>query len=95
MDEVQKEVKRLQTELVPVEELSLVKNYMMGSMLGGLENAFSHADKFKNIYFFGLGYDYYDRYVQTLRNIQPEEILNLANQYLNFDQFEKVIVGRK
>jgi len=95
IQEIEKEVKRLQTELVDQEELKLVKNYMMGSMLGSLENAFSHADKFKNIHFFGLGYDYYDRYVHTLKNVQSEDILKLANQYLNFDQFEKVIVGKQ
>jgi predicted Zn-dependent peptidase len=95
IQEIEKEVKRLQTELVDQEELKLVKNYMMGSMLGSLENAFSHADKFKNIHFFGLGYDYYDRYVHTLKNVQSEDLLNLANQYLNFDQFEKVIVGKQ
>ncbi len=93
--EIEKEIHFLRSELVDLQELHLVKNYMMGSMLGSLENAFSHADKFKNIYFFGLGYDYYDRYVQTLRSIDPESLLNLANQYLNFDQFEKVIVGKQ
>ncbi len=95
INEVEKEIRQLRIELVSEEELHLVRNYMMGSLLGSLENAFSHADKFKNVYFFGLGYDYYDRYVQTLRNIRPEDILNLANEYLNFDKFEKVIVGKK
>jgi zinc protease len=93
--EVEKEINRLKTELVPEEELQLVRNYMMGSMLGSLENAFSHADKFKNIYFFGLGYDYYDRYVQTLKTVTSAQLLELANCYLNFDAFEKVIVGKQ
>lgn len=95
ISEIEKEINQLKTELIEEQELHLVRNYMMGSLLGSLENAFSHADKFKNVYFFGLGYDYYDRYVQTLRNIRPEDILNLANEYLNFDKFEKVIVGKK
>jgi len=68
---------------------------MLGSMLGSLENALSHADKFKNIYFSGLDYDYYRNYIQIVRNISPEEVLNLANKYLDFDNFQKVIVGKK
>jgi predicted Zn-dependent peptidase len=68
---------------------------MLGSMLGSLENSLSHADKFKNIYFSGLGYDYYDQYIHTVRNITPNDIISLANQYLNFEDFQKVIVGKK
>jgi len=93
--EIQKEVTTLRTELIPAEELALVKNYMLGSFLGGLENAFSHADKFKNIYFSGLGYDYYENYITTVKTITSEKLLELANFYLNFDSFEKIIVGKK
>lgn len=95
MTEIEKEMAILKKEAVSEEELALVRNYMLGSMLGSLENALSHADKFKNIYFSGLDYDYYQNYIQTVRNISPEEVLNLANKYLNFDSFQKIIVGKK
>ena len=51
--------------------------------------------KFKNVYFSGLDYDYYKNYINTVRNIGPNEVQALANQYLNFNSFEKVIVGKK
>lgn len=95
MVEIEKEVNLLKQEKVSEGELDLVRNYMLGSMLGSLENALSHADKFKNIYFSGLDYDYYTRYIQIVRNINPDDILSLANQYLNFEDFQKVIVGKK
>jgi len=95
MTEIEKEINILKKEPVSGTELSLVRNYMLGSMLGSLENALSHADKFKNIYFSGLDYDYYRNYIQIVRNISPEEVLNLANKYLDFDNFQKVIVGKK
>ncbi|WP_256014310.1 M16 family metallopeptidase [Desertivirga xinjiangensis] len=95
IQEIQKEITLLQTELVPDEELALVKNYMLGSFLGGLENAFSHADKFKNIYFSGMDYDYYSNYVETVKSVSSEKLLELAKFYLNFDSFQKVIVGKK
>ena len=28
-------------------------------------------------------------------NISPEEVLNLANRYLNFDGLQRVIVGKR
>jgi len=95
LNEIEKEISLLKSELVSDEELDLVRNYMLGSMLGSLENAFSHADKFKNIYFSGLSYDYYDNYIKTVKSISPEELKALANQYLNTEEFTKVIVGKK
>ena len=92
--EIEKEISLLKTELIPEEELSLVRNYMMGSLLGSLENVFSHADKFKNIYFSGLGYDYYDRYTEAVKTVTSEELLQLANKYLDTDQFYRIIVGK-
>ena len=95
MFEIEKEVNLLKKEKVSKGELDLVRNYMLGSMLGSLENALSHADKFKNIHFSGLSYDYYDRYIEIVRTITPADVLQLANQYLNFEDFQKVIVGKK
>ena len=92
--EIEKEITLLKTDLIPDEELSLVRNYMLGSLLGSLENVFSHADKFKNLYFSGLDYEYYEQYTQTVKTISAEELLKLANKYLNFDRFYKVIVGK-
>src|ERR1700761_4338089 len=85
--EIEKEIALLKTELIPEEELSLVRNYMLGSLLGSLENVFSHADKFKNLYFSGLGYEYYDRYTEIIKNITTPELLKLANQYFDLDKF--------
>ena len=95
MFEIEKEVNLLKEQQVSEGELDLVRNYMLGSMLGSLENALSHADKFKNIYFSGLDYDYYEKYIRIVRSITPDDIQALAKQYLNFDDFQKVIVGKK
>ena len=94
LSEIEKEINRLKTELVPQEELDLVRNYMLGSLLGSLENVFSHADKFKNIYFSDLDYSYYDRYTNVIKAVTPQDILDLANKYLDFDKMYKVIVGK-
>lgn len=92
--EIEKEVDLLRTELIPDRELSLVRNFMLGSLLGSLENVFSHADKFKNLYFSGLDYDYYDLYVDTVKTVTASRLQQLAVEYLNLDGFYKVIVGK-
>ncbi len=95
LNEIAKEIELLRTETVPDEELELVRNYMLGSMLGSLENAFSHADKFKNIYFSGLDYSYYDRYIHKVKTIDAEEIKAMAHTYLDWNAMTKVVVGKK
>lgn len=95
LTEIEKEINILKDELVQDEELALVRNYMLGAMLGSLENAFSHADKFKNVYFSGLDYSYYENYIKTVKTITASDLKNLANKYLNTDNFTKVVVGKK
>lgn len=92
--EIFKEITLLKEELVGEQELDLVRNYMLGSMLGSLENIMSHADKFKNIHFSGLGYDYYSNYIATVKSISAEKIQQMAQQYLNTDQFVQVVAGK-
>ncbi|QJD94951.1 insulinase family protein [Mucilaginibacter robiniae] len=94
VEEIQKEVNLLKTELIPEDELSLVRNYMLGSLLGSLENVFSHADKFKNAHFSGLDNFYYQKYTEVVKTVTAEQLMQLANKYLNFDDFYKVIVGK-
>lgn len=95
LNEIEKEIDLLKSEEVSEQELSLVRSYMLGSMLGSLENAFSHADKFKNIYYSGLDYNYYDNYIHTVKSITSVELKALANKYLNTADFTKVVVGKK
>lgn len=95
LTEIYKEINLLKNELVEEEELELVRNYMLGAMLGSLENVFSHADKFKNIYFSGLDYRYYENYINKVKTITAEEIKDLANQYLTTETFTEVVVGVK
>lgn len=95
LTEIYKEIELLKNDLVGEEELTLVKNYMLGSMLGSLENVFSHADKFKNIHLFGLGYDYYENYIKKVKSITAEEIRSLAIKYFNKEDFTEVVVGKK
>lgn len=95
IDEIEKEIRILQNETIPDEELQLVRNYMMGSLLGSLENALSHADKFKNILFSGLTYEYYARYIEVVKKISASELNVLANKYLDFNDLDKVIIGKR
>lgn len=91
--EIYFEMERMQTEKVSQSELDLVRNYMLGTFLRSMDGPFALADRFKAIYFAGLGYDYYDRFVDTVRSITSQQILDLSNKYLNRSDMTELVVG--
>lgn len=93
--EIYFELEKLQLEKISESELALVRNYMLGTFLRSIDGPFALADRFKGIHFSGLGYDYYDRYIETIRAITPERILELANKYLKKDEMIELVVGKK
>jgi predicted Zn-dependent peptidase len=95
LEEIYKEIELLKKETVEEEELETAKNYMLGSFLKGIDGAFHLAERFKSIYFYDLDYSYYDRYVEKIRNIQPDEIQALAGKYFDLAGFYELVVGRK
>lgn len=95
LDEIEKEINIIKNDLISDHELETVKNYILGSFLGSLENAFSHADKFKSLLYSGLDYSYYSQFVSTVKRISSEDLRLLANKYFDFGQFNKVIVGKR
>ena len=93
ISEVKKEIQILRDELVSEEELSLVKNYLMGSFTGELTQAFDIAEKVKIIELEGLDDDYYDQFQDQIFSCTPNEIRDLANKYLDPSKLTEVVVG--
>lgn len=93
LQEIDKELKRLQHELVSDEELETVKSYLMGEFLRDFDGPFALASSFKAINDFGLDYDFYDHYLNVLNQITATELQQLAKKYLSTDDMYTVIVG--
>jgi len=90
--EVYKEMKDLREELVDEEELHLVRNYMMGIILGDLDGPFQILSRWKNIILNGLDGKYFYDSINTIKTISAEEIRELAGKYLVPDAFYELIV---
>lgn len=95
LSEIYYEIEQLKAEEVESDELEMVRNYMLGTFLKGIDGAFQLAERFKSIYLSGLEYDYYRRYLDKVKSIQPDEIQSLARKYLNATDFYEIVVGRK
>ncbi len=93
LEEIYKEIDKLQREPVGKEELHTLKNYMAGRLLSSVDTPFALADKFKNVYLYGLDYEYYTRYLQTINQIDADTIQDIAKKYLQTDTMKEVIVG--
>lgn len=93
LSEINKELTRLQTELIPNEELETVKSYLIGEFLRDFDGPFALASSFKSINDFGLDYDFYDKYLKTVNTITPERIQQLAKEYLSLDDMFTVVAG--
>lgn len=93
INEIEKEIVKLGSEPIDAKELATVKNQMFGHFQSELTSAFSLAEKFKNIHTHGLGYSYYNEYVDTLASITSLEILSIFKKYLQPELMKKVIIG--
>ena len=90
--EVYKEMERLRAEPVDEEELSLVRNFMVGSILGDLDGPFHIISRWKNIILNGVPEDYFDRQMQAIKTVSAEELQALANKYLVPENFYELVV---
>lgn len=93
--EVHHELKRLREEPVGKDELMLVRNYMLGSFISSVDGPFALADRFKGIMTYGLDYDYYDKYINTIKNTGPEKLMELANKYFKSEEMIELVAGKK
>lgn len=93
IDEIYKEVELLRTKPVNEVELNTVKNYMAGRLLSSVDTPFALAEKFKNVYLYGLNYDFYKSYLDFINTIDANTIQQVAEKYLIPSQIKEVVVG--
>ena len=90
--EVYKEMERLRGEPVGEEELLLVRNYMMGSILGDLDGPFQIINRWKNLILNGLDENFFETQLETIRTVSAGELQQLANKYLQPESFYELVV---
>jgi predicted Zn-dependent peptidase len=87
------ELERMRNELVPEDELTLVKNYLYGQFLRGADGPFSMMELFSAVEIHGLDYSYYQQAIKTITEISAEEIKQTAHQHLNPNEMLVVTAG--
>ena len=90
--ETYKEMERLRNEPVDADELLLVQNYMLGSILGDLDGPFQLINRWKTIILNGLPEDFFYKQIETIKTVSAEELQRLANTYLQPENFYELVV---
>ena len=90
--EVIKEMEILRNEPVAQDELDLVRNYMIGSLLGDLDGQFQLIGRWKNYVLNGLDENYFYKSIETIKSVTPQELQSLANTYLQPGDFYELVV---
>ncbi|MEL6922562.1 MAG: pitrilysin family protein [Bacteroidota bacterium] len=84
----------LKTELISEQELSMVRNYLLGNLMTMLDGAFNVSEVIRTLYVEEVDPSTFDELVQLIKNITPEHLRSLARQYLKEEEMWKVVVGK-
>jgi predicted Zn-dependent peptidase len=93
LEAIKTEITLLQTEEVSEKELMLVKNYIIGQILEQSDGAQAMMDRFISVETYGLDFSYYDKFIKEVSEITSAEVKELANLYLNWEDFTVVSAG--
>jgi predicted Zn-dependent peptidase len=93
IQEVKNEIERLQTELVPNEELELVKSYLLGQLLKAADGPYAMLDLFSGVELHGMDISFYNKYIQKVQEITAEDIREMACKHLDWKSLSIISVG--
>ncbi|WP_298301583.1 pitrilysin family protein [Hydrotalea sp.] len=92
IEETYKEMLALQKEPVSAEELSLIKNFMIGTLLGDVDGPFHIIERWKSYVLNEMPANYFYISIQTIKDTTAGELQVLAKKYLNPDDFYELEV---
>jgi len=94
LEEIYREINRLKTKLIQDDELDLVKNYIPGKVLRSLEKDEDKLRAIMELSDYELPENYFQSYLDKLKQIDAHRLRELANEYMLFDQISEVVVGK-
>jgi len=95
LQEIEKEIKKLQAIPPSEEELDGIQNYEAGifvlqnSSPGGIIGQLNFLD------LYGLDDSYLNNYVKNIHAVTPQKVSEITKDYIDYDKMTKVLVGDK
>jgi zinc protease len=90
--EIYHEMEVLCNEPAPADELLLVKNYLLGGLLGDLDGPFSILQRWRTLILNGFEEDYFYNNINIYKNITASDIRTLARKYFRKEDLCEIVV---
>ncbi|MCK4224886.1 MAG: insulinase family protein, partial [candidate division Zixibacteria bacterium] len=94
LDGILGEMKKIKEEEVTPEELDKAKNGIWGRMFFYRLSRINQAYYMAVNEFRGAGYDYDDKYIESLRKVTIDQVKDAAEKYLDTDNYVLAVVGK-
>lgn len=94
IDEIFREVEKLMTSGIEKEELSLVKNYMMGDLLNSFNGPFATAQVYQKLFEEPDYNTYIEKQINSILSIDSQRIIDIAQKHLNVKDFYTIVAGK-
>ena len=88
-----RELEKIRQEGLPQQELQEAKNYLLGTMLIGLQTNGEQAMHMALDELYGLGYDHIHRYMTAIEAVTAEDIQSAAARFILPNRYVFVTVG--
>ena len=76
------EIDRLKNDPISGEELARHRSYMLGKLLSAMDGPFKTATSIRQLLMYGLDFSYVEQYMQTIKNVTPQQIRDITQKYL-------------
>ena len=95
LNEIRKEIEILMREEAGAEEMTLVRNHLMGEIARMFDGPFAVAEAMRGVIDYETGADYYTRLAETVRTITPARIREIFQSYFSPDDAYIIIAGSR
>ena len=92
-EEINQEIEQLCTVAADAVEIEILRNYLIGQLFAKFSSPFDLIDQFKNVYFAGLDFSYYENRFNYLKKFTAEDLVRSGQGYFSSLNRVKIRVG--
>jgi len=93
LESIEEEISRLRNERIEQDELSSAKAYIRGQILKSTDGALAQMNMLQFAQRFNLSADYVNEFLNTLNELDPDQLQHIAMKHLDWSKMSKVVAG--
>jgi len=94
VNEIYKEIAKLAENTVHYSELNLVRNFMLGEMIGSFDGVLQTSSIWEKLVSTGKSENFIKNQISRIRTITPAELKFVAEKHLKTEGFHTVVAGK-